>query len=163
LAGGRGVATSGSRDERVVSIERESKMAAARQFMSSKIESISADESVDAAARRMRDADVGALLVTEPDGMLTGMITDRDIVTGCIAAGHDPAKCPVSSLADHPPVTVDAGAELGEILKTMGRSRVRRVPVTDGGRLVGVIGMSDLLKAATPDEIGSLFGRIVHK
>ena len=138
-------------------------MSAARQFMNGKIESIPSAESVDVAAQRMRDADVGALLVTDPDGKLTGMITDRDIVTGCIAAGHDPAKCPVSSLADHPPITVDAGADLAEILKTMGRSRVRRVPVTESGRLVGVIGVSDLLKAATPDEISSLVGRIVHK
>ena len=138
-------------------------MAAARQFMNDKLESISSTEPVDVAAQRMRDADVGALLVTDPAGMLTGVITDRDIVTGCIAEGHDPAKCPVSSLADHPPVTVDAEADLGEILKTMGRSRVRRVPVTDGGRLVGVIGVSDLMKAATPDEISSLVGRLVHK
>ena len=138
-------------------------MAAARQFMSDKVESVPSTETVEVAAKRMRDADVGALLVTDPDGMLSGVITDRDIVTSCIAAGHDPAKCPVSSLADHPPVTVEAEADLAEILKTMGRSRVRRLPVTDHGRLVGVIGMSDLVKAATPDEIGSLVGKIVHK
>ena len=138
-------------------------MAAARQFMNSKVESISATETVDVAAKRMRDADVGALLVTDEDGMLTGVITDRDIVTGCIAAGHDPAKCRISTLADHPPVTVDAQADLAEIIKTMGRSRVRRLPVTEEGKLVGVIGVSDLVKAATPDEIGSLVGKIVHR
>jgi len=131
--------------------------------MNSKVESISATETVDVAAKRMRDADVGALLVTDEDGMLTGVITDRDIVTGCIAAGHDPAKCRISTLADHPPVTVDAQADLAEIIKTMGRSRVRRLPVTEEGKLVGVIGVSDLVKAATPDEIGSLVGKIVHR
>lgn len=138
-------------------------MAAARQFMSNKVESVSSTETVEVAAKRMRDADVGVLLVTDPDGMLSGVITDRDIVTSCIAAGQDPASCQVSMLADHPPVTVEAEADLGEILKTMGRSRVRRLPVTDHGKLVGVIGMSDLVKAATPDEIGTLVGKIVHK
>ena len=138
-------------------------MSAARQFMNKKVESVPSTETVDVAAKRMRDADVGVLLVTDPDGMLSGVITDRDIVTNCIAAGHDPSSCQVSTLADHPPVTVDAEADLGDILKTMGRSRVRRLPVTDSGRLVGVIGVADLMKAATPDEIGSLVGKIVHK
>ena len=138
-------------------------MSSARQFMNSKVESIPATETVDVAAQRMRDADVGALLVTDGVGNLAGLITDRDIVTGCIASGHDPAKCQVSTLAGSVPVTVDAEADLAEILKTMGRSRVRRLPVTENGRLVGLIGVSDLVKAATPDEIGSLVGKIVQK
>lgn len=138
-------------------------MSAARQFMNSKLESIPAAETVDVAAKRMRDADVGALLVTDESGALAGVVTDRDIVTGCIASGHDPSRCPVSSLAGNAPVTVDADADLAEILKTMGRSRVRRLPVTEHGRLIGVIGVSDLMKAASPDEIGELVGKIVHK
>lgn len=138
-------------------------MSAARQFMNSKLESIPAAETVEVAAKRMRDADVGALLVTDESGALAGVVTDRDIVTGCIASGHDPSRCPVSSLAGKAPVTVDAEADLAEILKTMGRSRVRRLPVTEHGRLIGVIGVSDLMKAASPDEIGELVGKIVHK
>jgi len=138
-------------------------MSSARQFMNSKVESIPATETVDVAAQRMRDADVGALLVTDGVGNLAGVITDRDIVTGCIASGHDPAKCQVSTLAGSAPVTVEAEADLAEILKTMGRSRVRRLPVVENGRLVGLIGVSDLVKAATPDEIGSLVGKIVQK
>ncbi|HTJ72913.1 MAG TPA: CBS domain-containing protein [Actinospica sp.] len=138
-------------------------MGTASQFMNPKVESIPSGETVDVAAKRMRDADVGALLVTDEGGQLVGVITDRDIVTGCIASGHDPAKCPVSSLADAKPVTVDAEADLAEIVKTMGRSRVRRLPVTENGRLVGVLGVADLVKAATPDEIGSLVGKIVQR
>lgn len=138
-------------------------MSAARQFMNSKVESISATETIDVAAQRMRDADVGALLVTQEGGRLSGVITDRDIVTGCIASGHDPAKCQVASLTDKVPVTVDAEADLGAILKTMGRSRVRRLPVTEDGRLIGVIGVADLVKSATTDEIGDLVKSIVHK
>lgn len=138
-------------------------MSAARQFMNAKVESIPSTETVDVAAKRMRDADVGALLVADEDGTLSGVITDRDIVTGCIASGHDPAQCQVATLADKVPVMVDAEADLGEILKTMGRSKVRRLPVTEDGRLVGVIGISDLVKAATPDELGELVKSIVHK
>ena len=138
-------------------------MGTAGQFMNKKVESIPSGETVDVAAKRMRDADVGALLVTDEGGRLVGVITDRDIVTGCIASGHDPAKCQVSTLAETKPVTVDAEADLADIVKTMSRSRVRRVPVTENGRLVGVLGLSDLMKAATPDEIGSLFGKIVQR
>ena len=111
-------------------------MSSARQFMNSKVESIPATETVDVAAQRMRDADVGALLVTDGAGILAGVITDRDIVTGCIASGHDPAKCQVSTLAGSAPVVVDAEADLAEILKTMGRSRCAGLPVTENGRLV---------------------------
>ena len=138
-------------------------MSAARQFMNAKVESIPSTETVDVAAKRMRDADVGALLVADEDGTLSGVITDRDIVTGCIASGHDPAQCQVATLTDKVPVMVDAEADLGEILKVMGRSKVRRLPVTEDGRLVGVIGISDLVKAATPDEVGELVKSIVHK
>ena len=138
-------------------------MSAARQFMNAKVESIPSTETVDVAAKRMRDADVGALLVADEDGTLSGVITDRDIVTGCIASGHDPAQCQVATLADKVPVMVDAEADLGEILKVMGRSKVRRLPVTEDGRLVGVIGISDLVKAATPDEVGELVMSIVRK
>lgn len=138
-------------------------MSAARQVMNAKVESIPSTEMVDVAAKRMRDADVGALLVADEDGTLSGVITDRDIVTGCIASGHDPAKCQVATLTDKVPVMVDAEADLAEILKTMGRSKVRRLPVTEEGRLVGVIGISDLVKAATPDEVGELVKSIVHK
>ncbi|HET9169499.1 MAG TPA: CBS domain-containing protein [Actinospica sp.] len=138
-------------------------MGTASQFMNQKVESIPSGETVDVAAKRMRDADVGALLVTDEGGQLVGVVTDRDIVTGCIASGHDPAKCQVSTLAEHKPVTVDAEADLAQIIKTMSRSRVRRVPVTENGRLVGVLGLSDLMKAATPDEIGSLVGKIVQR
>jgi CBS domain-containing protein len=138
-------------------------MSAARQFMNAKVESIPSTETVDVAAKRMRDADVGALLVADEDGTLSGVITDRDIVTGCIASGHDPAQCQVATLTDKVPVMVDAEADLAEILKTMGRSKVRRLPVTEDGRLVGVIGISDLVKAATPDEVGELVKSIVHK
>lgn len=138
-------------------------MSAARQVMNAKVESIPSTETVDVAAKRMRDADVGALLVADEDGTLSGVITDRDIVTGCIASGHDPAQCQVATLTDKVPVMVDAEADLAEILKTMGRSKVRRLPVTEDGRLVGVIGISDLVKAATPDEVGELVKSIVHK
>jgi CBS domain-containing protein len=138
-------------------------MSAARQFMNSEVESISATETIDVAAQRMRDADVGALLVTEEGGKLSGVITDRDIVTGCIASGHDPAKCHVATLTDKVPVTVDVDADLGSVLKTMGRSRVRRLPVTEDGRLVGVIGVADLVKSASTDEIGDLVKNIVHR
>lgn len=136
-------------------------MTAAREIMNKHVESVSENETVDVAAKRMRDGDVGALLVTGKDGALRGMVTDRDIVTGCIASGHDPAKCTVATLAQDRPVVVEVSAGLDEVLATMGDNRIRRVPVTDKGALVGVIGISDLVDTAGHDRIGAVMAQIV--
>lgn len=136
-------------------------MIAAREIMNKNVESVSEHETVDVAAKRMRDGDIGALMVTGKDGSLRGMLTDRDIVTGCIASGHDPAKCTVSTLAKDMPVVVEVGAGVDEVLATMGGHRVRRVPVTDNGTLVGVIGIGDLVDSAGHDRIGAVMAKIV--
>lgn len=79
-------------------------------------ECIGEHQTLQHAARRMRDLDVGALPICGDDDRLHGIITDRDIVTKCIANGADPATVTAGQLAQGTPVTVDSAAGAGEVM-----------------------------------------------
>ena len=97
------------------------------------------DEPVVAAARLMRMRGIGALPVCEDDGTLAGMLTDRDIVVRCVSSGDDPGAVTVRSIMSRDPVTVEAGADIRRAMETMRAAQVRRLPVTEGGKLAGIL------------------------
>jgi CBS domain-containing protein len=84
------------------------------------------------------------------------MITDRDIVTKCIADGGDPSSVKVSELAEGKPVTVGADDSVEEVLRTMTEHGVRRLPVIDGHDLVGIVSQADVAKNLPEDKVGDL-------
>src|SRR5919202_6201309 len=104
----------------------------------------------------MRYLDVGALPICGNDDRLKGMITDRDIVVKCIADGGDPSSVTAGSLAEGKPVTIGADDDLDELVRTMSQHKVRRLPVIDGHRLIGVISQADVAKALPPEKVGDL-------
>ena len=114
-------------------------------------ECIGEHETLARAARRMRDLDVGALPICGDDDRLTGIITDRDIVIRCLAAGRDPETVTAGDLALGRPCTVDAGADVSQVLQVMEEHRIRRLPVTDSQRLAGMITEADVARHL-PDE-----------
>ncbi len=126
-------------------------MATARDIMHAGAECVGENESLLKAARRMRDLDVGALPICGDDDRLHGIITDRDIVVKCVAAGYDPAVVTAAELAQGKPVTVDASADVSEVLAVMEERRIRRLPVVDSHRLVGMISEADLARSL-PDQ-----------
>ena len=104
------------------------------------------------AAEIMRDDDVGMVPVVEDmlSMRLRGVITDRDIVVRCVAPRHG-AFCSVGAhLTREPLVAVRPGAEVHEVMARMRETRVRRVLVTEHGRLLGVIALADLARLAGP-------------
>jgi CBS domain-containing protein len=107
-------------------------------------ECIGGHETLAQAARRMRDLDIGALPVCGDDDRLHGIITDRDIVIRCVAAGGDPQTVTAGDLAQGKPFTIDADASAGQVLRVMEEHRIRRQPVIDNHRLVGMISEADL-------------------
>ena len=131
-------------------------MATVATIMTEAVEFVDAGESLATAAHRMRDMDVGALPVRGPDNRLAGIITDRDIVVKGIAAGLDPNECTVRALIDAEPVCVGAEEELEQAAAKMAEHRVRRLPVTDGDRLVGIIAQADLARALPPERSGQV-------
>lgn len=121
-------------------------MSTARDIMHIGAECIGEHETLAQAARRMRDLDVGALPVCGDDDRLHGIITDRDIVVRCVAAGGDPETVTAGDLAQGKPFTIDADASTGQVLQVMEEHRIRRLPVIDNHRLVGMISEADLAR-----------------
>jgi len=113
-------------------------MTTARDLMTVDPVSILESDTLVVAARTMRDSAVFSLPVCAEGHRLTGVITDRDIIVGCVADGGDPWTTTAGQLADGTPVVVAADGGIEEALQLMASKRVRRLPVVDeGGRLVG--------------------------
>ncbi|GJF28935.1 CBS domain-containing protein [Kitasatospora sp. NBC_01539] len=118
-------------------------MTTARDIMHAGAQCIDADQSLMAAAKMMRDLDVGALPICGPDKQLKGIITDRDIVLKCLAVGMDPATMKAMDLAGHLHC-VKAEDDMETVLKKMEQHQIRRMPVIQDGKLVGMISEADL-------------------
>lgn len=135
-------------------------MTTARDIMTSDATCAGADETLVEAARKMRDLDVGALPICGPDDRLAGMITDRDIAIRAVAEGKDPGTVKVSELADGKPVTIGADDSVEEALATMSKHGVRRLPVIDGQKLVGMVSQADVAKNLPEAKVGDLVDAI---
>ena len=131
-------------------------MTTARDIMSPNAECAQASDSLQDAARKMRDLDVGSLPICGDDNRLKGMITDRDIVIKVVAEGRDPSDVHVSDLAEGKPVTIGADDSVEEALATMTSHGVRRLPVIDGHDLVGIVSQADIARNLPDYKIGDL-------
>ena len=131
-------------------------MKKARDIMTGGAECIGENETLADAARKMRDLDVGSLPICGDDNRLKGMVTDRDIVIKVVAQGQDPQEVIVGTVAGGEVVTIGADDSLDEARRTMEEHQVRRLPVIDGHRLVGMISQGDLAKALPDEETGQL-------
>ena len=122
------------------------------------------DESVRAAARRMYRDRVGTLVVMDPGGreLPIGFVTDRDIVTRCVAAGLDSEAESVASIMTVPVTTIHEDASVEDAVALMSEVTIRRLVVTDSSnRLVGVLALDDVLEclAGEANAIGRLLPR----
>ena len=131
-------------------------MKTARDIMTGDAVCASTNDTLADAARKMRDLDVGALPICGEDDRLAGMVTDRDIVVRCIAEGGDPTSTTVGELAEGKPVTIGADDSVEETLHTMTEHAVRRLPVIDGNRLIGIVSQADVAKNLPEESVGEL-------
>ncbi len=106
-------------------------------------------ETVAAAARLLSRHNVGALPVCGRDGRLRGVLTDRDIVLRCVAAQRDPNATKVSAVMSAGAVTASPEQTAAEAAGIMAARQIRRLPVTENGRVVGMLSLGDL--ASRPD------------
>jgi len=125
----------------------------AREIMTGGVECVREDESILDAARKMKDLGVGALPICENDDRLKGMLTDRDIVIKVLGEGREPGGTTAGELAAGKPVTIGADDGLEELVRTMAQHEVKRLPVIDGHRLVGVVSEADLAEHASPEQV----------
>jgi CBS domain-containing protein len=126
-------------------------------------ESVSADASVRDAAQKMRDRDIGDVLVLA-DGQVAGIVTDRDIAVRLAASGLDASATSVGEICTRHLATVSPEDQVGRAVELMREQTVRRLPVVDNGSLVGIVSLGDLavdldersvlaeISAAAPDK-----------
>ncbi|MBE0011069.1 CBS domain-containing protein [Arthrobacter sp. AET 35A] len=131
-------------------------MVNARDIMTGGAECVGEAETLEEAARKMKQLDVGSLPVCGEDQRLKGMLTDRDIVIKCISDGGDPRTTTAGDLAEGKPVTIGADDSVEEAIRTMQDHQVRRLPVIDGHQLVGVLSQADIARNYPEDRVGEL-------
>lgn len=113
---------------------------------------VSTTDTADKAAQLMRDRDVGSIVVTEDDGV-AGIVTDRDIVVRAVAEGRNPAELQVSEVASGNPTTLSADDSIGDAIQRMRDENIRRLPVVDGEKPVGIVSLGDLATAQDPESV----------
>jgi len=129
-------------------------MTTARDIMHAGAECIGERQTLQQAARQMRDLNVGALPICSDDDRLLGIVTDRDIVIKCIANAVDPGTVPASQLAQGKPVTTGPTTDVNEVLQLMEQNQIRRLPVIDNQRVVGMISEADLARHLPEQAVG---------
>ena len=115
-----------------------------RDLMSGPVIRIHDKENVSVAARTLTHYNIGALPVCTIDGKLCGVVTDRDIVTRCMAAGKNPENTTVREIMTGQVLSVAPEMDTGVAAHLMGRRQVRRLPVVEGGKLCGMLSLGDL-------------------
>ncbi|MGA4842648.1 CBS domain-containing protein [Streptomyces sp. G45] len=128
-------------------------MTTAGDIMHAGAQWIPAHETLDRAAQLMARLDVGALPISDANERLCGILTDRDIVVGCVAKGHDPAQVTAGDMAQGTPRWIAADADVDDVLREMQTHQIRRLPVIQDKRLVGMISEADLATHLTDEQL----------
>lgn len=117
-----------------------------RDIMTNPAIHISPTESVEVAARTLTHYNIGVLPVCGNDGKVCGLVTDRDLVTRCMASGRVPSQTTVRDIMTSQVTSVQPDMEAGVAAHLMGRQQVRRLPVVENGKLCGMVTLGDLAK-----------------
>jgi CBS domain-containing protein len=118
-----------------------------RDLMTSQVVRIHPEEPVEVAARTLTQYNIGALPVCGRDGQVYGMVTDRDLVTRCMASGRNAGSMKVRDVMTGRVVSAGPDMEIGVAAHLMGREQVRRLPVIENGKLCGMVSLGDLAAA----------------
>jgi CBS domain-containing protein len=134
-----------------------------KDVMTSDPITVEAGDSVVVVARRMKEAAVGSMIVMDGD-RIHGIVTDRDIAIRVVAEGSDPAQTRVQEITSDNPVTLELDSSVDDAIQVMSDRAIRRLPVVEGGRPVGIVSLGDLaidrdpksalgeISAAAPDR-----------
>lgn len=132
-----------------------------RDVMSNPVIRIRPDESVAVAARTLARYNIGALPVCGNDGRVCGLVTDRDIVTRCLASNRSPSTTTVRDVMTSQVVSARPDMDASLAAGLMGREQIRRLPVIENGKLCGMVSLGDLaLKEESSIEAGDALTEI---
>jgi CBS domain-containing protein len=122
-----------------------------RDVMTQRPVTLQTTDTVIAAARSMRDGNIGDVVVVEED-RIQGILTDRDIVVRALAEGRDPARTTVGEICSRELTTLSPTDGIGEAEKIMRDRAIRRLPVVEDGRPVGIVSLGDLAVEQNPES-----------
>lgn len=133
----------------------------ARDIMTTNPRVVTASDSISRAAEIMRDTDVGIVPVVEDSGSmrLAGVVTDRDIAVRIVAEGRD-GNVNVREVMSSGLTTVGPDDDLDRVTDLMKSEQVRRIPVCEGERLVGIIAQADVARETSDKKTGDVVERI---
>lgn len=115
-----------------------------KDIMTAPAVSVGVGESVEVAARALTHYNIGALPVCDHNGRVCGLVTDRDVVTRCIAANRVPGKTTVKEIMTGQVTSVQPDMDAAVAAHLMGRLQVRRLPVVEQGKLCGIVSLGDM-------------------
>jgi len=129
-----------------------------KEVMTPKVIRISPEETAAVAARTLTHYNIGVLPVCGADENVCGMLTDRDIVTRCLATGHRPEDTPVRAIMTNTVISARPDMDVTAAASLMARRQVRRLPVVESGKLCGMISLGDLSRNedTAPDAADAL-------
>ncbi len=130
------------------------------EIMTKNVVKISPEESVDVAARLLTHYNIGALPVCTASGKLCGVVTDRDLVTRCLATNKPVAQTKVRQVMTNAVLAVEPSVNLEDVARLMGSQQVRRLPVVENGKICGMVSIGDLTanQVLPADTLGALSG-----
>ena len=132
-----------------------------REVMTNPVIRIHPGETVGVAARMLEHYNIGSLPVCGSDGRLCGLVTDRDLVTRCLAAGKSPGTTSVREVMTGNLIWADPDMDAVQAASLMGRAQIRRLPVLENGKLCGMVSLGDLaLRQETEYDAGDALTEI---
>ena len=130
-----------------------------QELMTVKPRTVKKGDSIVAAAKLMRGEDAGIAPIVDGE-RLVGVVTDRDIAIRVVAEGKDPSTTKVEEIASENLVTVEPEQDLDDALRLMAQHQVRRLPVVEDGKLVGIVAQADVARHADAERTGKVVEEI---
>ncbi len=132
----------------------------AADIMSKDVTVIREEETMREAAERLAKDDIGVLPICDSNKQIKGVLTDRDIVVQVIARGKDPANTRAGELEQGEVVTLRPDDSIAHACDLMAQYKVRRLPVVDNGRIIGMVSQADVVKSVSPEQAGRMLTQI---
>jgi CBS domain-containing protein len=128
-----------------------------RSIMTTDTKTVSTADSVADAARTMQQAGIGGVMVSDASGKLCGFLTDRDVVVRVVAEHRDPEETEVGDVCTRDVLSLSPDDPVDRAIEAMAEHKIRRIPVVENGKPVGLVSLGDLAQVRDP---GSVLGTI---
>ena len=115
-----------------------------KDIMSKEVASLKSDDSIEQAAKLMKQHDVGSIPVCSSEQQVVGIVTDRDITLRCVAEGQDTKQQKVKEIMSSNPVVGSPEMNVDDAVKIMSQKQIRRLPIVENNNLVGIVALGDI-------------------